>query len=191
MARLRAQNLLFSAKITRNLDFQILKLARLKAVNKTLVPTCVISFKDPKVTSPMISKHSDASRLRNAPFFGELMVTILPKILQNVAYTEENVTHCSLHCQIILFGCLCDASDVYGCLCQLKHQCRTISNAPKPINCYLLWTKCHIMIIKYASSLIKLRLVFERTEYTWIPHSHDSLWFWRVQNYSALMLKLA
>ena len=160
MARLRAQNLLFSAKITRILDFQILKLARLKAVNKTLVPTCVISFKDPKVTSPMISKHSDASRLRNAPFFGELMVTILPKILQNVAYSEENVTYCSLHCQIILFGCLCDASDVYGCLCQLKHQCRTISNAPKSINWYLLWTKCHIMIIKYASSLIKLRLTF-------------------------------
>ena len=180
MARLRAQNLLFSAKITRIFYFQILKLARLKAVNKTLVPTCVISFKDPKVTSPMISKHSNASRLRNAPFFGELMVTILPKILQNVAYTEENVTHCSLHCQIILFGCLCDASDVYGCLCQLKHQCRTISNAPKSINWYLLWTKCHIMIIKYASSLIKLRLVFERTEYTWLPHSHDSLWFWRV-----------
>ena len=132
MARLRAQNLLFSAKITRIFDFQILKLARLKAVNKTLVPNCVISFKDPKVTSPMISKHSDASRLRNAPFFGELMVTILPKILQNVAYSEENVTYCSLHCQIILFGCLCDASDVYGCLCQLKHQCRAISNAPKP-----------------------------------------------------------
>ena len=191
MARLRAQNLLFSAKITRIFDFQILKLARLKAVNKTLVPTCVISFEDPKVTSPMISKHSDASRLRNAPFFGELMVTILPKILQNVAYTEENVTYCSLHCQIILFGCLCDASDVYGCLCQLKHQCRTISNAPKSINWYLLWTKCHIMIIKYASSLIKLRLVFERTEYTWLPHSHDSLWFWCVWNCSALMLQLA
>ena len=134
--RLRAQNLLFSVKMAQIFYFQILKLARLKAVNKTLVPTCVISFKDPKVTSPMISKHSDASRLRNAPFFGELIVTILPKILQNVAYSEENVTYCSFHCQIIIFGYLCDTSDAG--LWQLKHQCRTISNAPKPINCYLL-----------------------------------------------------
>eukprot|EP00493_Phyllostaurus_siculus_P022509 UN22842 len=79
----------------------------------------------------MISKHSDAFRLRNAPFFGGIMVT-LPKFLPNFAYSEENVTYCSLHCQIMLFGCLCDASDVYGGICQLKHQCRTILNAPKP-----------------------------------------------------------
>ena len=69
LARLKVQSLLFSAKNSRIFDFQILKMARLKAVNTRSVPTCAISSMDPKVTSPMISKHSDASRPRNAPFF--------------------------------------------------------------------------------------------------------------------------
>ena len=69
LARLKVQSLLFSAKNSRIFDFQILKMARLKAVNTRSVPTCAISSMDPKVTSPMISKHSDAFRPRNAPFF--------------------------------------------------------------------------------------------------------------------------
>ena len=69
LARLKLQSLLFSAKNSRIFDFQILKMARLKAVNTRSVPTCAISSMDPKVTSPMISKHSDAFRPRNAPFF--------------------------------------------------------------------------------------------------------------------------
>ena len=69
LARLKIQSLLFSAKNSRIFDFQILKMARLKAVNTRSVPTCAISSMDPKVTSPMISKHSDAFRPRNAPFF--------------------------------------------------------------------------------------------------------------------------
>ena len=67
----------FSSQNHAEVYFQILKLARLKAVNTTLVPTWVISFKDPKVTSTMISKHSDASKLRNAPFFGWTMVSMI------------------------------------------------------------------------------------------------------------------
>ena len=69
LARLKVQSLLFSAKNSRIFDFQILKMARLKAVNTMSVPTCAISSMDPKVTSPEVSKHSDAFRLRNAPFF--------------------------------------------------------------------------------------------------------------------------
>ena len=50
LARLKVQSLLFSAKNSRIFDFQILKMARLKAVNTRSVPTCAISSNDPKVT---------------------------------------------------------------------------------------------------------------------------------------------
>ena len=131
LARLKVQSLLFSAKNSRIFDFQILKMARLKVVNTRSVPTCAISSMDPKVTSPMISKHSDTSRPRNAPFFEKQWLLYLQKIQQNVAYIEAKVRHYSLHCQTILLGCRYDVSDVYGGLLQLRQQCRTISNAPK------------------------------------------------------------
>ena len=105
-------------------------MARLKAVNTRSVPTCAISSMDPKVTSPMISKHSDASRPRNAPFFEKQWLLYLQKIQQNVAYFEAKVRHYSLHCQTILLGFRYDVSDVYRGLLQLRHQYRTISNAP-------------------------------------------------------------
>ena len=130
LARLKLQSLLFSAKNSRIFDFQILKMARLKAVNTRSVPTCAISSMDPKVTSPMISKHSDASRPRNAPFFEKQWLLYQQKIQQNVAYIEAKVKHYSLHCQTILLGCRYDVSDVYGGPLQLGHQYRTISNAP-------------------------------------------------------------
>ena len=98
LARLKVQSLLFSAKNSRIFDFQILKMARLKAVNTRSVPTCAISSMDPKVTSSMISKHSDASRPRNAPFCEEQWLLYLLKIHQNVACSETNGKHCSLHC---------------------------------------------------------------------------------------------
>ena len=98
LARLKAQNLPFSAENSRIFDFQILKMARLKALNTRCVLTCAISSMDPKVTSPMISKHSDASRPRNAPFCEEQWLLYLLKIHQNVTCSETNGKHCSLHC---------------------------------------------------------------------------------------------
>ena len=150
LARLKAQNLPFSAENSRIFDFQILKMARLKALNTRCVLTCAISSRDPKVTSSMISKHSDASRPRNAPFCEEQWLLYLLKIHQNVTCSETNGKHCSLHCQIILLGCLCGVSDVYKGLLQLRHQYRTISNTPKLMKCCLLWTKYHITILIYA-----------------------------------------
>ena len=125
-----------------------------------MVPTCVISFKDPKVTSPMISKHSDASRPRNAPFCEEQWLLYLQKIQQNAAYFEAKARHYSLHCQTIFLGCRYDVSDVYGSLLQLRQQYRTISNAPKLTKCSLLGTKYHITILIYASYLNKSSLLF-------------------------------
>ena len=69
LARLKAQKYTFSAKISRILDFQNSKLARLKPVNKNKVLTCTIRSYDPKHASPMISSHSDCFRALNAPFF--------------------------------------------------------------------------------------------------------------------------
>ena len=147
LARLKVQSLLFSAKNSRIFDFQILKMARLKAVNTRSVPTCAISSMGPKVTSPMISKHSDASRPRNAPFFEKQWLLYLQKIQQNVAYIEAKVRHSSLHCQTILLGCRYDVSDVYGGLLQLRHQYRIISTASKLTTFCLLGTKYHITIL--------------------------------------------
>ena len=98
LARLTAQNLPFSPENSRIFDFQILKMARLKALNTRCVRTCAISSMDPKVTSPMISKHSDASRPRNAPFCEEQWLLYLLKIHQNMTCSETNGKHCSLHC---------------------------------------------------------------------------------------------
>ena len=67
LARLKAQKYTFSAKISRILDFQNSKLARLKPVNKNKVLTCTIRSYDPKHASPMISSHSDCFRALNAP----------------------------------------------------------------------------------------------------------------------------
>ena len=83
LARLKAQNLPFSAENSRIFDFQILKMARLKALSTRCVLTCAISSMDPKVTSSMISKHSDASRPKNAPFCEEQWLLYLLKIHQN------------------------------------------------------------------------------------------------------------
>ena len=69
LARLKAQNLIFSAKISRLFDFQISKLARLKTVTKNKALTCAMRAYDPKQTSPMISSHSHEFRALNAPFF--------------------------------------------------------------------------------------------------------------------------
>ena len=162
LARLKLRSLLFSAKNSRIFDFQILKMARLKVVNTRSVPTCAISSMDPKVTSPMISKHSDTSRPRNAPFFGKQWLLYVQKIQQNAAYFEAKVKHYSLHCQTIHLGCRYDVSDVYGGLLQLRHQYSTISNAPKVTKCYLLGTKYHISILVYASYLNKLSLLFKK-----------------------------
>ena len=67
VARLKAQKYTFSAKISRILDFQNSKLARLKPVNKNKALTCTIRSYDPKHASPMISSHSDCFRALNAP----------------------------------------------------------------------------------------------------------------------------
>ena len=69
LARLKAHNLIFSAKISRLFDFQISKLARLKTVTKNKALTCAMRAYDPKQTSPMISSHSHEFRALNAPFF--------------------------------------------------------------------------------------------------------------------------
>ena len=136
------------------------------------------------------TKHSDASRPRNAPFCEEQWLLYLLKIHQNVACFETNGKHCSLHCQIILLGCLCGVSDVYKGLLQLRHQYRIISNTPKLMKCCLLWTKYHITILIYAWYLNKSSLWFERIEYIWVFHSDKLLWVWRVRNCSVLVPKL-
>ena len=69
LARLKAHNLIFSAKISRLFDFQMSKLARLKTVTKNKALTCAMRAYDPKQTSPMISSHSHEFRALNAPFF--------------------------------------------------------------------------------------------------------------------------
>ena len=69
LARLRAQTFIFWAKISRLFHFQILKLARLKTVTKTTIPTSTMPSYDPKQASPMISTHSDHFRPLNATFF--------------------------------------------------------------------------------------------------------------------------
>ena len=69
LARLKAQKYTFSAQISRILDFQNLKLARLKPVNKNKALICTMCSYDPKHASPMISSHSDCCRPLNAPFF--------------------------------------------------------------------------------------------------------------------------
>ena len=68
LARLKAHNLIFSAKISRLFDFQISKLARLKTVTKTKALTCVMRSYDPKQASLMISSHSHGFGALNAPF---------------------------------------------------------------------------------------------------------------------------
>ena len=69
LARLKAQKYTFSAQISRILDFQNLKLARLKPVNKNKDLIFTMRSYDPKHTPPMISSHSDCFRALNAPFF--------------------------------------------------------------------------------------------------------------------------
>ena len=68
LARLKAQKYTFSAQISRILDFQNLKLARLKPVNKNKALTFTMRSYDPKHTPPMISSHSHYFRALNAPF---------------------------------------------------------------------------------------------------------------------------
>ena len=67
LARLKAQKYTFSAQISRILDFQNLKLARLKPVNKNKALTFTMRSYDPTHTPPMISSHSHYFRALNAP----------------------------------------------------------------------------------------------------------------------------
>ena len=67
LARLKAQKYTFSAQISRILDFQNLKLARLKPVNKNKALTFTMRSYDPKYTPPMILSHSHYFTALNAP----------------------------------------------------------------------------------------------------------------------------